>query len=184
MLTAKYVGLALLALRLLQIAYLIPGSFGGNETSLGGIDIALIILTMLNFMAAIAVTMLGLSRQVDRSSLFDRLAELNRRVFTLLGVGWKVLLAVVGAAGAAAMVYGVVNWPPAVYDNGGRFYHRVDGKLLEISAGQYVSAVHPALLFTAGVLTILQVAAFCLTLVAVDLYGHRPQGGAGFAARE
>jgi hypothetical protein len=170
------VSAALLLAQLARLAYLAPGSLGAREDNFDGFAIALVVLTMVNFGAALLICVTAVPRHLRGMRNFRAVpevqADLTFRLSELLSRRWKALVAIAYALAVPAVVYGIYE-ARNVYDNGGHYYRQGHGHPIPISHDQYVTAAHPPLVAGAGVMTALQATALLLTFLALDRLASR-----------
>jgi hypothetical protein len=170
------VSAALLLAQLGRLAYLAPGSLGSRQVNFDGFAIALAVLTMVNFGAALLIVVTAAPRNLRGMRSFRALpevhADLTFRLSELLSRRWKTFVASAMLFALPAVVYGFSE-ARNVYDDGGHYYRQRHGHLTPISHDQYVAAAHPPLVAAAGVMTALQAGALLLTFLAVDRLASR-----------
>lgn len=195
----KTISAILVVAQVLDLAFLAPGSLGRNETTLDGLRATLFILTFCNGFVAIVVTLVGTRGQGpvrmrgqpgypsdEARYSADVQFDMSVRLSELLSRPAKVALLVVLAAGVTAATYGVAAIPSdkSAQAHGHDYYRLSHGKRVQITHADYVAALHPGLVFQAGITTALQVAAFCVTLLAIDRLSSRARGITDWPALE
>jgi hypothetical protein len=170
------VSATLLLAQLARIAYLAPGSLGAREDNFDGFAIALVVLTMVNFGAALLICVTAVPRHLRALRNFRAVPELQAdllfRLSEVLSRRWKAVVAVAYALAVPAVVYGFYK-ARNVYDNDGHYYRQGHGHPIPISQSEYVTGAHPPLVAAAGVMTALQATALLLTFLAVDRVASR-----------
>lgn len=165
------VSASLLLAQLIWLAYLAPTSLGAREDHFEGFAIALVVLTMLNFVVALVICVGALPRGRrglrNVGAIPEAQADLMFRLSELVSRRCKVFIAIAFALAFAAVGYGFYD-SHNVYDEGGHYYRQGHGHPIPISHAEYVRAAHQPLVAAAGVMTALQASAVLLTFLAVD----------------
>ena len=171
----KYLSGVLVLAAALELGYLAPGSFGREQITVATVQIWLTVLIACNLAGVLIVTLTALppldergrARTVQRN---ERRFDLLDRVDEVLSRPAKVVLALISATAIGLLVWtgATASTNNSAQIHGNQFYVIEHGKLVQISHAAYVAHLHTGPVVLAGVTTIAQVAAYCLTVVACD----------------